>query len=47
MERVAALYTAGAVRPPHVTLYKLSEAAEALRVSEARHFKGKLVFKVR
>jgi NADPH:quinone reductase-like Zn-dependent oxidoreductase len=47
MERVAALYTAGVVRPPHVTLYKLSEAAEALRVSEARHFKGKLVFKVR
>jgi NADPH:quinone reductase-like Zn-dependent oxidoreductase len=47
MERIAALYTAGVVRPPHVTLYKLSEAAEALRVSEARHFKGKLVFKVR
>jgi hypothetical protein len=36
---------------PHMeriaTLYKLSDAAEALRVSEARHFKGKLVFKVR
>jgi NADPH:quinone reductase-like Zn-dependent oxidoreductase len=47
MERIAALYTAGVVRPPHVTLYKLSEAAEALRVSEARHFKGKLVLKVR
>ena len=47
LERVAALYQAGAVRPPYVTLYKLSEAAEALRVSEARHFKGKLVLKVR
>jgi NADPH:quinone reductase-like Zn-dependent oxidoreductase len=47
LDRVAALYQAGAVRPPHVTLYKLTEAAEALRVSEARHFKGKLVFKVR
>ena len=47
MERIAALYQAGAVRPPHVTLYKLPEAAEALRISEARHFKGKLVFKVR
>lgn len=47
MERIAALYQAGAIRPPAVTLYKLSEAAEALRVSEARHFKGKLVFKVR
>ena len=47
LERIAALVEAGAVRPPHVTLYMLSEAAEALRISEARHFKGKLVFKVR
>jgi len=47
LDRIAELYQAGAVRPPHVTLYKLSEAAEALRVSEARHFKGKLVLKVR
>ena len=47
MDRVAQLYEAGAVRAPPVTLYSLSDAAEALRVSEARHFKGKLVFKVR
>src|SRR4051812_19166946 len=47
LDRIAELYQAGAVRPPHVTLYSLSEAVEALRVSEARHFKGKLVFKVR
>jgi len=47
LERIAALVEAGAVRVPHITLYKLSEAAEAMRVSEARHFKGKLVFKVR
>jgi len=47
LDRVAALYQAGAVHAPPVTLYPLSEAAEALRVSEARHFKGKLVFKVR
>jgi NADPH:quinone reductase-like Zn-dependent oxidoreductase len=47
LDRVAALYTAGAIRPPEVKLYKLSEAVEALRVSEARHFRGKLVFKVR
>jgi NADPH:quinone reductase-like Zn-dependent oxidoreductase len=47
LDRVAALVEAGAVRVPPVTLYKLSDAAEALRVSEARHFKGKLVFKVR
>jgi hypothetical protein len=30
-----------------VTLYSLSQAVEAHRVSEARHLKGKLVFKVR
>ena len=47
LERIAALYQAGVIRPPEVTLYKLSEAVEALRVSEARHFRGKLVFKVR
>src|SRR3954454_21061008 len=39
MERVAALYQAGVIRPPEVKLYKLSEAVEALRVSEARHFR--------
>ena len=47
LERVAELYLAGAVRAPHVALYSLSQAVEALGVSEARHFKGKLVFKVR
>ena len=47
LDRVAALYLAGVVHAPHVTLYPLSEAAEALRVSEARHFRGKLVFSVR
>jgi NADPH:quinone reductase-like Zn-dependent oxidoreductase len=47
LDRVAALYQAGVIRPPEVRLYQLSEAVEALRVSEARHFRGKLVFKVR
>jgi NADPH:quinone reductase-like Zn-dependent oxidoreductase len=47
LDRVAALYQAGVIRPPEVKLYQLSEAVEALRVSEARHFRGKLVFKVR
>jgi NADPH:quinone reductase-like Zn-dependent oxidoreductase len=32
---------------PEIKLYRLSEAAEAHRVSEGRHFRGKLVFKVR
>lgn len=47
MERVAQLYQAGVVRAPEIKLYKLSEAAEAHRVSQGRHFRGKLVFKVR
>jgi len=47
LDRVAALCQAGVIRPPEVKLYQLSEAVEALRVSEARHFRGKLVFKVR
>jgi NADPH:quinone reductase-like Zn-dependent oxidoreductase len=47
MERVAQLYEAGAVRPPEIKLYRLADAAAAHRVSEGRHFRGKLVFKVR
>ena len=47
MERVVELYRAGAVRPPHVTLFDLAKAREALQVSEARHLTGKLVLKVR
>ena len=47
LERIAELFQAGAIRPPEVKLYLLSDAKEALRVSEARHFRGKLVFQVR
>jgi NADPH:quinone reductase-like Zn-dependent oxidoreductase len=47
MERIAELYGKGAVRPQHVTLFDLAKAREALSVSAARHFKGKLVLKVR
>jgi NADPH:quinone reductase-like Zn-dependent oxidoreductase len=47
LERIAALVARGAVRAPEITLYPLSEAAAAHRVSEGRHFRGKLVFKVR
>jgi NADPH:quinone reductase-like Zn-dependent oxidoreductase len=47
MQRVAELVQSGAVRPPAVKLYRLSEAADAHRLSEGRHFRGKLVFKVR
>lgn len=47
LDRVAALFESGVVHAPEVKLYNLSEAAEALRVSEARHVRGKLVLKVR
>jgi NADPH:quinone reductase-like Zn-dependent oxidoreductase len=47
LERIVELYKAGAVRPPAIKLYRLAEAAEAQRVSQARHFRGKLVFQTR
>jgi NADPH:quinone reductase-like Zn-dependent oxidoreductase len=47
LERIVALAAAGAVRPPEVTRYKLSEAVAAHEVSQSRHFRGKLVFLVR
>jgi NADPH:quinone reductase-like Zn-dependent oxidoreductase len=47
LERIVALVSAGAVRPPEVTRYKLSEAAAAHKISQSRHFRGKLVFVVR
>ena len=47
LERVAQLITTGVVRPPEIKLFRLSQAAEAHRVSEGRHFRGKLVFQVR
>jgi NADPH:quinone reductase-like Zn-dependent oxidoreductase len=47
LERIVALVAAGAVRPPEVTRFKLSEAVAAHEVSQSRHFRGKLVFLVR
>ena len=47
LERIAELVTSGAVRVPEIKTYSLSQAAEAHKVSEGRHFRGKLVFKVR
>jgi NADPH:quinone reductase-like Zn-dependent oxidoreductase len=47
MERVAELWSAGAIKAPEVKLYTLSQAAEAHRMSQGRHFRGKLVFQVR
>jgi NADPH:quinone reductase-like Zn-dependent oxidoreductase len=47
LERIAALAVSGAVKPPEIKLFSLAQAAEAHRISEGRHFRGKLVFKVR
>lgn len=47
LERIVELLDAGAVWPPEITRYKLTDAAEAHRVSESRHLRGKLVFEVR
>jgi NADPH:quinone reductase-like Zn-dependent oxidoreductase len=46
LERMLALLEAGAVSPPAITRYKLADAAEAHRVSESRHLRGKLVFEI-
>jgi NADPH:quinone reductase-like Zn-dependent oxidoreductase len=47
LERIVALVAMGAVRPPEITIYRLSEAVAAHKVSQSRHFRGKLVFQVR
>jgi NADPH:quinone reductase-like Zn-dependent oxidoreductase len=47
LERIAALVASGAVHPPETKLYSLSDAVAAHKVSEGRHFRGKLVFQVR
>lgn len=46
MERVSELISSGVVRAPEITTYALSAAVEAHKVSEARHLRGKLVFKM-
>jgi NADPH:quinone reductase-like Zn-dependent oxidoreductase len=47
LERIVALHAAGAVQVPEIKLYTLAQAADAHRLSQSRHFRGKLVFKVR
>jgi NADPH:quinone reductase-like Zn-dependent oxidoreductase len=47
LERMIGLLELGAVSPPSIVHYKLADAADAHRVSEARHLQGKLVFDIR
>ena len=47
LDRVGALAEQGSVRLPDIVEYPLARAADAHRVSEARHLRGKLVLRVR
>ena len=47
LERLLALLDAGAVTAPAIHTYKLADAAETHRISDARHLQGKLVFALR
>jgi len=47
LQRMLALLEAGAVSPPPIARYALADAAEAHRISEGRHLRGKLVLVVR
>jgi hypothetical protein len=47
LERIVALALSGAVLPPEIKRYPLSEAAGAHAMSEGRHLGGKVVFDVR
>ena len=47
LDRVRTLIESGAVKVPEIAVYALADAAKANAVSKGRHFRGKLVLKVR
>lgn len=46
LDRIVSLISSGAVKLPQITAYALADAQAAHRVSEGRHLRGKLVFRV-
>lgn len=46
LREIARLIDAGFVKPPHITEMRLKEAAEAHRLSEAHHVRGKIALEV-
>jgi NADPH:quinone reductase-like Zn-dependent oxidoreductase len=47
LERIVALVTSGVVKVPEIATFPLAQAAKAHKVSEGRHFRGKLVLRAR
>ncbi len=47
LERILHLHATGAVKVPEIRTFPLQQTVEAQRISEGRHFRGKLVLKVR
>ena len=47
LDRIRTLIESGAVKVPEITVFPLADAAKANAVSKGRHFRGKLVLKVR
>jgi NADPH:quinone reductase-like Zn-dependent oxidoreductase len=46
LERIVELVQTGVVRKPEVKQFRLADAAAAHELSQSRHLRGKLVFKV-
>lgn len=47
LQRIVELHEQGVVRVPEIREFPLAQAVEAQRISEGRHFRGKLVLRVR
>jgi NADPH:quinone reductase-like Zn-dependent oxidoreductase len=46
LQRILDLHAAGVIRTPETRVFRLDDAVSALRISEGRHFRGKLLLEV-